>query len=83
MGFMSDLMVHKWIFIGSATCVFVAVMLEKTIDPTVAWFLGGSIMGGIMAIFEPRRKSSLKRIAIVPAAGLAAAMAHYAVTRLI
>ena len=83
MGFVSDLKEQKWNFVASATGVFIAAMLSKTIDPTVAWFLGGSIMGGIMVFFASRKRTVLLIAGITVVTGLAAAVSHYAVTRFI
>ena len=83
MGYMSDFKKQKWNFAGSATGVFIAVVLSKTIDPTIAWFIGGSIMGGIMVFLAAQKRSGLLRVGVTLVAGLAAAVSHYAVTRLI
>ena len=83
MGYVSDLMEQKWNMMGSATGVFIAILLSKIIDPTVAWFLGGSIMGGIMVFLASRKKSSLFVVGATLIVGLATAISHYAITRLI
>lgn len=83
MAFMSGLMEQKWNMTGSATGVFVAVMLAKATDPSVAWFVGGLVMGGIMVYFGRRKASGLYVAGAMLVTGLATAMSHYALDRLI
>ena len=70
MEFVSFVREQKWNIIGPAVGITIAETLGRTIDPSLAWLVGGSIWGGIGAIFGSRKNSGLFIIGGALATGL-------------
>ena len=70
---------HQWTAVSVFVGILLAELLSRSINPTLAWFIGGALFGLVPSVVGPDKKPAPQIIVMTLATGVVAALAHFIV----